>query len=129
MDEWDMYLYPPIQNIMVEVLLSKYRADRTHRSTSVQHISMSERAVCSDRTLAYVRSAPTGRVRSSKTLSKTLLSLTGRCHPESGHFSVQRLVRGQQPIHAATDTASVAFGEHWCPASGHTLTAAADQMN
>ena len=55
--------------------------------------------------------------------------LTGRWHLESGHFSVQRLVRGQQPVHAATDTASVASGEHWYPASGHTLTAVVDQMN
>ena len=64
-----------------------------------------------------------------KTLSGTLLLLTGRWHPESGHFSVQRLVRGQQPVHAATDTASVVSGERWCSASGHTLTAAVDQMN
>ena len=52
--------------------------------------------------------------------------LTGRYHPEFGHFSVQRLVRGQQPVHAATDTVSVASGEHWCPASDRTLTADAD---
>ena len=56
--------------------------------------------------------------------------LIERWHPESGRFSVQRLVRGQQPVHAATDTASVASDEHWCPASDRTLTAAAaDQMN
>ena len=43
----------------------------------------------SDRTLTSVRSALTGRVRSRKTLSRTLLMLTGRWHPESGHFAVQ----------------------------------------
>ena len=32
MDEWDMYLYPPIQNITVEVQLSKYQDDRMLRS-------------------------------------------------------------------------------------------------
>ena len=64
-----------------------------------------------------------------KTLSGTLLLLTRRWHLESGHFSVPHLVRGQQPVHAATDTASAVSGEHWCPASGRALTAAADQMN
>ena len=55
--------------------------------------------------------------------------LTGCWHPESGHFSVQRLVHGEEHVHAAIDTASVAFGEHWYPVSGRTLTAATDQMN
>ena len=45
-----------------------------------------------DRTLTCVPSALTGRVRSRKLLSRTLLMLTGRYHPESGHFVVQRLV-------------------------------------
>ena len=103
------------------------QGDRMHRS--VKYMTVSERAICSDRTLACVRSAPTGRVRSSKTSSRILLMLTGRWHPESGHFCVQHLLRGQQPIHAATDTASVASGEHWYLASGRTLTTAADQMN
>ena len=53
---------------------------------------MSESVVCSDRTLACVQSAPTRRLRSSKTLFGTLLMLTGCWHLESSHFTVQRPV-------------------------------------
>ena len=127
MNEWDKYLYPLIQNIMVGGQLSKFWGDRTLRS--VVHVTMLERAVSSDRTLSCVRSAPTGHDQSSKTLSGTLLLLTGCWHLEFGHFSVPRPIHGQQPVHAATDAASVVSDEHWCLASGRTLTAAADQMN
>ena len=46
----------------------------------------------SDRTLTCIRSALTGGVRSTKMLSRTLLMLIGRWHPESGHFAVQHPV-------------------------------------
>ena len=100
MNKWDMYLYPPFKTLWfrsnsasIGMTGRSGQGDRTHRS--VKYVSVSKRAVCSDWTLACVRSTPAGCVRSSKTLSGTLLLLTERWHPESGHFSVQRLVRGQ----------------------------------
>ena len=79
MNEWDKYLYPLIQNIMVGGQLSKFRGDRTIQS--VVHVTMSERAVSSDRTLTYVRSSTTGHVRSAKCPYGFSLMLIGRRHP------------------------------------------------
>ena len=64
--------------------------DRTLRSV----LPATESLSC-DRTLTYVRSALTGCVRSRKLLSGTLLMLTRRWHPESGHFIVQHPVSYQ----------------------------------
>ena len=42
MDEWDMYLYPPIQNITVEVQLNKYRADRMQARVWLEQTALSD---------------------------------------------------------------------------------------
>ena len=63
------------------------QGDRTLRSV----LPATEPLSC-DRTLTSVRSALTGRVRSRKLLSRTLLMSTGHWHLESSHFVVQRPV-------------------------------------
>ena len=79
MNEWDKYLYPLIQNIMVGGQLSKFRGDRTIQS--VVHVTMSEKAISSNRTLTYIRLSPTGRVRSTKCPYECSLMLIGCRHP------------------------------------------------
>ena len=61
--------------------------DRTLQSV----LPATEQLSC-DQTLTSVRSALTGRVRSRKLLSGTLLMLTGRWNLEFSHFAVQRPV-------------------------------------
>ena len=96
MNKWDKYLYPLIQNITVGGKLSKFgvtgrvsQGDRTLRS--IVHITVSDRAVSSDRTLTCVWSSPTGRARSAKCPYGCSLMLIGRRHPSvrSVLFSVR----------------------------------------
>jgi hypothetical protein len=78
-DEWEKYFYPLIQNITVGGQLSKFQGDRMLRSVVI--IAVSEVAIDTDRTLSYVRSTPTGHVRSAKSLFGCSLMLTGRWLP------------------------------------------------
>ena len=84
-----------------------------------------------DRTLASVRSALTGRVRSRKLSSRTLLMLNGLCHPASGYFAAQHPVNSRNPTSLRSAlTGRVRSGCSlsgtlleltglWHPASGH----------
>ena len=79
LDEWSKYLYPLIQNITVGGQLSKFRGDWTLRS--VVHVTVSDRAICSDQTLTCVRSSPTKRVWSAKCPYGCSLMLIEHRHP------------------------------------------------
>jgi len=98
LDEWSKYLYPLIQNIMFGGWVSTLRVDWTlwlgwpDALVSYTHHCVRE-LLSSDWTLTSFRSALTGHVWSSKTLSRTLLMLTGRWHLESGNLTVQHSVR------------------------------------
>ena len=80
------------------------RGDRTLRSVHPPFSSLS----C-DRTLTSIRSTLTGRVRSQKLPSRTLLMLTGLWHPKSGHFAAQRPVSSQN----LTSVRSALTGRVW----------------
>ena len=66
------------------------RSDQGDRT--LQSVLPATEPLSCDRTLTCVQSALTGRVRSQKLLSRTLLMLTGLWHPASGHFAAQRSV-------------------------------------
>ena len=59
------------------------------RCSSTHRLVCTRRLQLIDRTLTSVRSAPTGRVRSRKSLSRTSLEWTGRRHPNVRCSSTQ----------------------------------------